>query len=86
MCFFIVYIYSNTSCFWLIILICIYNIIYNIYTYISINGRQINYKYIIAINSFMCVITNKEDKSDCDNTHETINSYNVFVVYLSTIY
>ena len=34
----------------------------------------------------MCVITNKEDKSDCDNTHETINSYNVFVVYLSTIY
>ena len=22
----------------------------------SINGRQINYKYIIATNSFMCVI------------------------------
>ena len=22
-----------------------------------INGRQINYKYIIAINSFMCIIT-----------------------------
>ena len=25
--------------------------------FISINGRRINYKYIIAINSFMCVIT-----------------------------
>ena len=25
--------------------------------YISINGKQINYKYIIAANSFMCVIT-----------------------------
>ena len=23
----------------------------------SINGRRINYKYIIATNSFMCVIT-----------------------------
>ena len=25
--------------------------------FISINGRRINYKYIIATNSFMCVIT-----------------------------
>ena len=25
--------------------------------FILINGRQINYKYIIATNSFMCVIT-----------------------------
>ena len=25
--------------------------------FISINGRQINYKYIIATNSFICVIT-----------------------------
>ena len=25
--------------------------------FISINGRQINYKYIIATYSFMCVIT-----------------------------
>ena len=25
--------------------------------FISINGRRINYKYIIAANSFMCVIT-----------------------------
>ena len=31
---------------------CIY-----IYIHISINGRQINYKYIVATNSFMCVIT-----------------------------
>ena len=23
----------------------------------SINGRRVNYKYIIATNSFMCVIT-----------------------------
>ena len=28
-----------------------------LYIYISINGRRINYKYIIATNSFMCVIT-----------------------------
>ena len=26
-------------------------------TFISINGRRINCKYIIATNSFMCVIT-----------------------------
>ena len=26
------------------------------YVYLSINGRRINYKYIIATNSFMCVI------------------------------
>ena len=25
--------------------------------FISISGRRINYKYIIATNSFMCVIT-----------------------------
>ena len=25
--------------------------------FISINGRRISYKYIIATNSFMCVIT-----------------------------
>ena len=31
---------------------------YIIYVYnISINGRRINYKCIIATNSFMCVIT-----------------------------
>ena len=54
------------------------------YIFISVNGRQINYKYIIATNSFMCHhhIVKPED---CDDTHETINSYNVFVVYLSTI-
>ena len=28
-----------------------------IYVYISINGRRINYKHILATNSFMCVIT-----------------------------
>ena len=28
-----------------------------IYIYVSINGRRINYKYIITTNSFMCVIT-----------------------------
>ena len=31
--------------------------IYYCRAFISINGRQINYKYIIATNSFMCVIT-----------------------------
>ena len=35
----------------------IYIYIYTyIYKYIN-NGRRINYKYIIATNSFMCVIT-----------------------------
>ena len=28
-----------------------------LYIYIYINSRQINYKYIIATNSFMCLIT-----------------------------
>ena len=56
--------------------------------FISINGRQINYKYIIATNSFMGVITifRLYNMEDCDNTHETISSYNVFAVYSSTIY
>ena len=34
----------------------IYIYIY-IYIYVSINGRRINYKYILTTNSFMCVIT-----------------------------
>ena len=55
--------------------------------FISINGRRINYKYIITTNSFMCVITIfRLYNIDCDNTHETISSCNVFVVYSSTIY
>ena len=42
------------------IYIYIYKYIYiNTYTYIYkyINGGRINYKYIIATNNFMCVIT-----------------------------
>ena len=62
------------------IYIYIYIYIYIIYIYIYIYiciliyGRRINYKYIIATNSFMCFIT-----------HGTISSYNVFVLYSSTI-
>ena len=40
----------------LYIYIYIYTYIY-IYIYISVNGRRMNYKCIIATNSFMCVIT-----------------------------
>ena len=66
--------------------ICIYIYIY-IYISISLNGRRINYKCNIATNSFMCVITIFRLYPEvCDNTHETISSYNAFVVHSSTIY
>ena len=65
-----------------------YIYIYNIYIYIYIYV----YIYKLVLYFVYCVYSIFSSKlyslkiEDCDNTHETISSYNLFVFYSSTIY
>ena len=56
--------------------------IYNIYIYIYILVLY----FVYCVYSIFSSILYTLKIEDCDNAHETITSYNLFVVYSSTIY
>ena len=61
-----------------------YIYIYNIYIYIYIYILVLYFVYCVYSIFSSILYTLKIE--DCDNAHETITSYNLFVVYSSTIY